>query len=237
MTNLDHPTRHRLPRGARLAAVVATLVLPLSAAACTAGGDSSSPTPGAATSAPASSPTMASPSAGGTSSSPAGGAAGAGTEPFGPACASLPETGAGSAASMATQPVVDAASENQVLGTLVTAIKAAGLTDQLNNASQITVFAPTNTAFEQLPATELQKLLSDPAGSLTNVLSAHVVQGKLSPDQLAGTHQTLNGNAPITVTGSGVDYTVNDKAKVVCGNIQAANATIYLIDQVLVPGS
>jgi uncharacterized surface protein with fasciclin (FAS1) repeats len=57
----------------------------------------------------------------------------------------------------------------------------------------------------------------------------------LSPAELAGSHPTLLGGQEIEVTGSGQDSTVNGEATVVCGNLQAANATIYLIDRVLVP--
>ena len=62
-----------------------------------------------------------------------------------------------------------------------------------------------------------------------------MVKGRLAPADLAGSHQTLSGSS-ITVTGSGEDYTVNGDAKVVCGNIQTANATVYVIDHVLMPG-
>jgi uncharacterized surface protein with fasciclin (FAS1) repeats len=70
---------------------------------------------------------------------------------------------------------------------------------------------------------------------LTTVLTHHVVAGKLSPDQLAGTHKTLAGDT-IKIDGSGEDFTVaGANAKVLCGNIQTANATVYVIDTVLVP--
>jgi uncharacterized surface protein with fasciclin (FAS1) repeats len=68
------------------------------------------------------------------------------------------------------------------------------------------------------------------------VLTYHVVPGQLTPDQLAGTHTTLQGDT-LQVTGSGQDFTVNGNASVVCGNIKTANATVYLIDQVLLPTS
>ncbi|MFD3374879.1 fasciclin domain-containing protein, partial [Streptomyces sp. NPDC058697] len=76
------------------------------------------------------------------------GAAGASAtdEPFGPACATVPADGAGSFDGMAKDPVATAASNNPALSTLVTAVKKAGLVDTLNNAENITVFAPTNDA-------------------------------------------------------------------------------------------
>ena len=78
--------------------------------------------------------------------------------------------------------------------------------------------------------------MADPKGLLTTVLTYHVVAGPAAPDQLAGTHETLQGGT-IEVTGSGEDFTVNGTAKVVCGNVQTANATVYIIDGVLLPKS
>jgi len=69
---------------------------------------------------------------------------------------------------------------------------------------------------------------------LTGILTYHVVSGRLAPEDLAGEHTTLQGEA-LTVTGSGEDFTVNDEAAVVCGNVQTANATVYIIDTVLMP--
>src|SRR5580693_9016181 len=69
------------------------------------------------------------------------------TSDFGPGCASVPKSGAGSFTGMSTAPVATAASANPVLSTLVTAVKKAGLVDTLNSASGITVFAPDNAAF------------------------------------------------------------------------------------------
>lgn len=158
-------------------------------------------------------------------------------EPFGAGCASVPKTGKGSFDGMSQDPVATAASNNPALSTLVTAVKAAGLVDTLNNAEDITVFAPTDDAFSAVDPTTLKKALGDPKGLLTDVLTAHVVSGRLSPDQLAGEHQTLNKSQPVTVTGSGESFTVNGEAMVVCGNVQTANATVYIIDRVLLPKS
>ncbi|MET8338267.1 fasciclin domain-containing protein [Streptosporangium canum] len=165
-----------------------------------------------------------------TSESPGG----AMTKPFGPGCSSLPTTGAGSLESMAKEPVATAASHNPQLSTLVEAVKKAGLTDKLNSAKEITVFAPTNEAFSKIPKEMLDKVLSDKA-QLTKILSYHVVEGKKTPEELTdATLSTLSGGT-LTVKGSGEDYMVNDEAKVLCGNIQTANATVYLIDAVLLP--
>jgi uncharacterized surface protein with fasciclin (FAS1) repeats len=136
---------------------------------------------------------------------------------------------------MAQDPVATAASHNPALATLVTAVTAAGLGDTLNSADGITVFAPTNDAFKAMDQATLKKALADPKGLLSTVLTYHVVSGRLAPDQLAGMHKTLQGT-DLTVEGSGESFTVNG-AKVVCGNVQTANATVYLIDGVLAPTS
>ena len=156
--------------------------------------------------------------------------------PFGAACPAVPATGPGSLDALAQDPVATAASNTPELSTLVTAVKKADLVDTLNSAQGITVFAPTNDAFSALPKPTLDKALGDPKGLLTTVLTYHVVQGQLAPDQLAGRHKTLQGGT-IQVTGSGQDFTVNGNSGVVCGNIKTANATVYLIDQVLLPKS
>ncbi|GAB3125744.1 fasciclin domain-containing protein [Streptomyces calidiresistens] len=153
--------------------------------------------------------------------------------PFGPACAAIPEEGAGSFDEMAEQPVATAASDNPELSTLVTALTEAGLVDTLNGAEDITVFAPINEAFEAIPEEDLDALLADQE-QLTAVLTYHVVGERLAPEDLEdGTYETLQGGE-ITVSGADEEYTVND-ANVVCGNVRTENATVYLIDQVLMP--
>jgi uncharacterized surface protein with fasciclin (FAS1) repeats len=156
--------------------------------------------------------------------------------PFGAACSTVPASGAGSLDALAQDPVATAASNTPQLSTLVTAVKKADLVNTLNSAQGITVFAPTNDAFAAVPKPTLDQALGDPNGLLTTVLTYHVVQGQLTPDQLAGSHKTLQGGT-IQVTGSGQDFTVNGNSRVVCGNIKTANATVYLIDQVLLPKS
>jgi uncharacterized surface protein with fasciclin (FAS1) repeats len=158
----------------------------------------------------------------------------AGADTFGPGCKLIPADGKGSFNGMATDPVATAASNNPLLKTLVTAVSTAGLVDTLNSADALTVFAPTDDAFAKIPSDTLNGLLADKK-MLTTVLTHHVVAGKISPDQLAGTHKTLAGDT-IEVEGSGSDFTVaGANAKVLCGNIPTANATVYVIDTVLVP--
>jgi uncharacterized surface protein with fasciclin (FAS1) repeats len=153
---------------------------------------------------------------------------------FGAGCAAVPTSGAGSFDGMATDPVATAASNNPALSTLVTAVTKAKLVDTLNGAEDITVFAPTDDAFAAMDADTLAAALDDPKGLLTTVLTYHVVPGALTPEDLAGTHETLEGDT-LEVTGSGENFTVNGSAKVVCGNVHTANATVYLIDGVLSP--
>lgn len=156
----------------------------------------------------------------------------AGADTFGEGCKLIPADGAGSFNGMATAPVASAASANPLLKTLVTAVGEAGLVDTLNGADALTVFAPTDDAFAKIPKKDLNALLADKEG-LTKVLTHHVVEGQLSPDELAGEHQTLAGDS-VTVEGSGEDFQVAG-AQVLCGNIPTANATVYVIDSVLMP--
>jgi uncharacterized surface protein with fasciclin (FAS1) repeats len=158
----------------------------------------------------------------------------AGEDTFGPGCKLIPADGAGSFNGMATAPVATAASANPLLKTLVTAVGKAGLVDTLNSAEALTVFAPTDDAFAKLPAADLQAVLADKA-LLTKILTHHVVAGQLSPDEVAGEHKTLAGDM-VDVTGSGTDFKVAD-ASVLCGNIKTSNATVYVIDTVLMPAS
>ncbi|MCY0925504.1 fasciclin domain-containing protein [Streptomyces sp. H27-H1] len=169
-------------------------------------------------------------------SSPASDASGAMTmdSPFGPACSGVPKEGAGSFDGMAKDPVATAASNNPALSTLVAAVKQAGLVDTLNNAKDITVFAPTNDAFAKIPKADLDKVLADKA-TLTKILTYHVVGEKLTPKQLEnGSFATLE-TGKVTTAGSGESYKVNGTSNVVCGNVPTANATVYIVDTVLMP--
>jgi uncharacterized surface protein with fasciclin (FAS1) repeats len=152
---------------------------------------------------------------------------------FGPACAGLPTSGPGSPAAIANEPVANAAAQSPALSTLVTAVTKAGLADTLNNAENITLFAPTNDAFAKVPQGTLDQVLADKQ-ALTNILTYHVV-GQRPADLDSGTLTTLQGGT-IQTAKAGDTYTAND-ARVVCGNIQTRNATVHLIDTVLMPKS
>ena len=216
-----------LRRTSGLAALVLTATLGLAACSDSSGDNASDSSSSDMSSSPSSSMSQ-SPTDMGTD------ATGAAAQTFGPGCSQIPASGAGSFNGMATAPVATAASANPLLKTLVTAVAKAKLVDTLNSAQGITVFAPTDDAFAQVPKKDLDGLLADKA-ALTKVLTYHVVPGQLSPDQLAGTHKTLEG-ANLTIKGSGEDFTVGKgDAKVLCGNIPTANATVYVVDSVLMP--
>ncbi|MET8258099.1 fasciclin domain-containing protein [Micromonospora sp. NPDC005553] len=206
----------------RLFATVGVIaVLALSACGGTDGEDTASGTPSTSASAP-----MA-------SASPSTMMSGQ----FGSGCAAVPtdSSNPGSFEAMAKVPVATAASGNPLLSTLVTAVKQANLVDSLNGAQGVTVFAPTNDAFAKIPKADLDKVLADDA-MLKKILTYHVVPTQLSPDTLAGTHKTMQGD-DVTVTGSGTSFTVNGTSMVVCGNVSTANATVYIVDSVLMPKS
>lgn len=159
----------------------------------------------------------------------------AGAQTFGEGCSAIPADGAGSFNGMATEPVASAASANPLLKTLVAAVSEAGLVDTLNSAEGITVFAPTDEAFAKIPPKTLKAVLKDKA-TLTAILTHHVVPEQLTPESLAGTHQTLNKDE-LVVKGSGEAFTADaeEKASIICGNIPTANATVYVVDTVMMP--
>ena len=212
-------------RAKKLTAVAAAALFSISLAAC---GDDSSGADSGAAAAPAATTTA-------PTTAPSSMATDA-MAPFGPGCSAVPTDPAnpGSLESMAKVPVATAASGNPLLSTLVTAVKKAGLVDTLNSADAITVFAPTNDAFAKIPKADLDKVLADKK-ALTDILTYHVVEGKVAPADLAGPHKTLQGTE-VTVSGSGEDFKVGP-ASVVCGNVPTANATVYIIDSVLMPKS
>ncbi|MCQ4360259.1 fasciclin [Mycobacterium gordonae] len=158
---------------------------------------------------------------------------------IGPGCseyAAQNPTGPGSVAGMAQDPVATAASNNPMLSSLTSALSGK-LNPQVNlvdtlNSGQYTVFAPTNAAFDKLPAATIDQLKTD-AKLLNNILTYHVVNGQASPAKVAGTHKTLQG-ADVTVTGAGNDLKVNTSG-LLCGGVHTANATVYMIDTVLMP--
>ncbi len=156
----------------------------------------------------------------------------------GPACSAVPSDGEGSLSGMADDPAATAASNNPELTTLVQAVTEAGLVDTLNGEGPFTIFAPVNSAFAKIPAADLQAVLADKE-LLSSILTLHVVAGEqLDSEALAEVDSvpTANG-ADITIDASGDSVMVNGQAEVVCANIPTANATVHLIDSVLMPQS
>lgn len=147
-------------------------------------------------------------------------------------------TGAGSVAGMSQDPVATAASNNPLLTTLVAAVSGklnpkVNLVDTLNGG-EFTVFAPVDSAFAKIDSATIDTLKTDAgAATLSKILTYHVVPGQISPSDIDGTHKTVEGGT-VTVTGSGDSIKVND-ANVICGGVHTANATVYLIDSVLMP--
>ena len=120
--------------------------------------------------------------------------------------------------------------------TLVAAVKAASLVDALSNAGPFTVFAPTNAAFEKLPAGTVENLLKpDQKDALSNVLEYHVYVGVIKTSSMRDgmTLNEVNGKNITIGVKDGV-YTVNGTAKIVA-SVPASNGIIHIIDEVLLP--
>lgn len=160
-------------------------------------------------------------------------------EPSGPACSSVPSEGSGSFDGMAQDPAATAASNNPALSTLVTAVTEAGLVDTLNGEGPFTIFAPANAAFEAIPAETLEAVLADQE-QLTDILTYHVVAGEaMSSEDLidAGSAETVQGGE-LTFSDAGGSLSVNDgEATGVCIDVPTANATVHIIDSVLMPSA
>jgi transforming growth factor-beta-induced protein len=130
---------------------------------------------------------------------------------------------------------VGVAQSNPNFSTLVTAIQDAGLASTLSGTGPFTIFAPTNTAFSNLPAGVLNYLLSNKT-ALTQVLEYHVVSGNLMAAQVVA-HTSLTSlqgsSIPVAVNGSTVKVGI---ATVTTANVPCSNGVIHVIDHVLVPG-
>jgi uncharacterized surface protein with fasciclin (FAS1) repeats len=130
--------------------------------------------------------------------------------------------------------IVQTAISDPQFSTLVTALQTAGLVDTLSGEGPFTVFAPTNEAFDKLPAGTLDALLNDPA-KLKSILLYHVVSGNVKAADVVKltSAKTVEGqDVKITVDGSTVK--VND-ATVTKTDIETKNGTIHVIDTVLIP--
>lgn len=132
--------------------------------------------------------------------------------------------------------IVEIAVGNDDFSTLVAALKAAGLVDVLSGEGPFTVFAPTNAAFEKLPAGTVESLLKpENKQKLTDVLTYHVVSGNVYASDVVELSEAT------TVQGSTIDITVTDdgvmvdNANVVATDIEASNGVIHVIDSVILP--
>jgi uncharacterized surface protein with fasciclin (FAS1) repeats len=223
-----------MKRIAAATAVVSALTL---TAAC--GSDSSTTAAGSSDTASSAAPSTPESSMAAPESSAAADPA---ADLVGPGCADYAKQvpdGEGSVAGMAADPVAAAAGNNPILKTLTATVSGkfnpkVNLVDTLNGG-EFTVFAPVDSAFAKLPKATL-KLLATPKGAKTlqTVLTYHVVPSQMLPDEIAGQDlETVQGGS-VKVTGSGDNLKVND-ANVICGGVHTANATVYLIDSVLMP--
>ncbi|KPF79710.1 beta-Ig-H3/fasciclin [Brevundimonas sp. AAP58] len=172
------------------------------------------------------------------------------------ACNSGTETEAPAAEATAEAPaaaagtVVTVAQGNPDFTTLVSAVQAAELVETLNGPGPFTVFAPTNAAFEKIPAATRESLMA-PAGKadLTGILTYHVVSGNVSAAALAEQITAGGGSATLTTVQGGTltaraeadgSITLTDAAgntsRVVQADVAASNGVIHAIDTVVMPG-
>ena len=160
----------------------------------------------------------------------------------------MPSVMVGGAAMLPTRDIIDNAVNSKDHTTLVAAVKAAGLVDTLKGPGPFTVFAPTNEAFAALPAGTVDTLLKPQnKPTLTKILTAHVVAGKLDASALSkmmmagngrATLKTVSGDTLVVTTSGGDIYVTDEKggtAKVTIPNVYQSNGVIHVVNKVLVP--
>ncbi|WP_296818112.1 fasciclin domain-containing protein [Brevundimonas sp.] len=165
--------------------------------------------------------------------------------------ASAESTAAASAAATpaASGTIVEVAQGNGDFSTLVSAVQAAGLVETLNGAGPFTIFAPTNAAFEKIPAETLQGLLTpEQRDTLTAVLTYHVVSGRVDAATLIEQIQAGGGSATVTTVQGGeltarvveggvvLADAAGNQSRVVQTDVAASNGVIHAIDTVVLPG-
>lgn len=152
---------------------------------------------------------------------------------FGSDCGMIPATGMGSLHGMGMDPVVTAATHNPLLSDLSRAINGAGLASRLDAMPMLTVFAPANSAFSKLSGSTMTMMHN--RAELARILNYHVVRGHVTPAELAsGKPLTTLEGGTLKPSKMGAVYEVNS-ADVICGGIRTANATVYIINKVLIP--
>ena len=122
---------------------------------------------------------------------------------------------------------------------LVKALDATGLTPVLKSAGPLTIMAPTDTAFQALPADQLANLMKpDNAAQLQGILTYHVINASVPPSKITGSKgpvRTVSG-AEVQIDGTGTPLKINDAN--VLGEVAVSNGTIYAVDKVLMaPGA
>jgi uncharacterized surface protein with fasciclin (FAS1) repeats len=155
----------------------------------------------------------------------------------------------GGAAMYPSKNIVENAVNSKDHTTLVAAVKAAGLVETLQGAGPFTVFAPTNAAFEKLPAETVPTLLKpENKATLVKILTAHVVPGRLSARDLMDMAKKNKGKvllktvagATLTVMAKGRTLMVTDEkggvATITISNVMQSNGVIHVVDSVLLPG-
>lgn len=155
----------------------------------------------------------------------------------------------GGEAMYTTKDIVDNAVNSKDHTTLVAAVKAAGLVETLKGAGPFTVFAPTNNAFENLPAGTVETLLKpENKQTLTTVLTYHVVPGRIDADKLMSAIKAGKGEASLkTVSGGTLTAMMNgerniiiqdekgNKANISIYDVHQSNGVIHVLDSVLLP--
>ena len=137
----------------------------------------------------------------------------------------------GGAAMYPTKTIVDNAMNSADHTTLVAAVKAAGLVDTLNGKGPFTVFAPTNAAFDQLPAGTVDDLLKPENKSmLSKVLTYHVVAGKYDSKALAGLIAKGKGKAQLKTVSGGILWAMMDGSNIVLRDEKGGNSTVTTAD-------
>jgi uncharacterized surface protein with fasciclin (FAS1) repeats len=148
-------------------------------------------------------------------------------------CAMIPVKGKGSIGSMTTEQALKAAASNPQLSVFIAAVRRAGLDKALNARHSYTLIVPANSAFASLSRAEITQLRN--SGFLVKTVQYHALKSKIAPQEfVTGARPLTLQGAPLSLSKSGSVYKVNG-ATVLCGNIKTQNATIYIVNKVLLP--
>jgi len=145
----------------------------------------------------------------------------------------VPAKGRGSLGSAGTEKAITATSSNPQLSVFIAAVRSARLERTLNSRGSYTLVIPDNSAFAALPRAQILRLRN--SGQLRKIVSYHTVPAMVAPQQFAAgaRPKTLQGK-PLRLSQTGSVYKV-DGATVLCGNIRTSNATVYIVNKVLLP--